>query len=209
MGSSGTTSLSFGFIGGQGYQEDGDSGLMLLGHRYYDPATGRFLTRDSVKDGWNWYTYCANNPLRWIDPTGHILPFLIALVGVIIVVAVIVVNVGEVRRGAKPGAAVGSGGTGPTYIAPPGGGEVGGVAPAAGPLTAIAKERRARKQHMRNLENPDSPDDHYDQDNNDSTGSKDIKRVLGGLSSGRRTYRLISWIFGHWSNLEYFKIQIA
>ena len=26
----------FGFAGGYGYQEDADSGLKLLGHRYYD-----------------------------------------------------------------------------------------------------------------------------------------------------------------------------
>jgi hypothetical protein len=30
---------------------------LLLGHRYYDPSVGRFLTRDRVKDGRNWYVY--------------------------------------------------------------------------------------------------------------------------------------------------------
>ena len=34
----------FGFAGTSGYQEDADTGLKLLGHRYYDPSTGRFLT---------------------------------------------------------------------------------------------------------------------------------------------------------------------
>ncbi|MDX2065147.1 MAG: RHS repeat-associated core domain-containing protein [Fimbriimonadaceae bacterium] len=48
----------------------GDSGLQLLGHRYYDPSTGRFLTRDPIKDGRNWYTYCENNPLTAVDPLG-------------------------------------------------------------------------------------------------------------------------------------------
>lgn len=43
---------------------------MLLGHRYMDPSTGRFLTRDPVKDGRNWYGYCANNPLACADPDG-------------------------------------------------------------------------------------------------------------------------------------------
>jgi RHS repeat-associated protein len=60
----------FGFVGGEGYQEDSDSGLQLLGHRYYDPSTGRFLTRDPIKDGSNWYGYCANNPLKWVDAQG-------------------------------------------------------------------------------------------------------------------------------------------
>ena len=43
--------------GNFGYQQDADSGLKLLGHRYYDPSTGRFLTRDPIKDGRNWYAY--------------------------------------------------------------------------------------------------------------------------------------------------------
>ena len=60
----------FGFVGGEGYQEDSDSGLQLLGHRYYDPSTGRFLTRDKVKAGLNWYVYCENNTLVWSDATG-------------------------------------------------------------------------------------------------------------------------------------------
>jgi uncharacterized protein RhaS with RHS repeats len=32
----------FSYGGGFGYQADDDSGLMLLGHRYYDSSTGRF-----------------------------------------------------------------------------------------------------------------------------------------------------------------------
>ncbi|MDX2065778.1 MAG: RHS repeat-associated core domain-containing protein [Fimbriimonadaceae bacterium] len=67
---SGTWTGPFGFAGNWGYQEDGDSGLQLLGHRYYDPSTGRFLTRDPIKDGRNWYTYCENNPLTAVDPDG-------------------------------------------------------------------------------------------------------------------------------------------
>jgi RHS repeat-associated protein len=55
--------------GGYGYQSD-DTGLQLLGHRYYDPSTGRFLTRDPIKDGPNWYAYCLNDPVNHTDPTG-------------------------------------------------------------------------------------------------------------------------------------------
>ncbi|WKZ80859.1 MAG: RHS repeat-associated core domain-containing protein [Fimbriimonadaceae bacterium] len=68
--SSGNTPTPFGFAGAWGYQEDPDSGLKLLGHRYYDPSTGRFLTRDPVKDGRNWYGYCGNNPSTFRDPGG-------------------------------------------------------------------------------------------------------------------------------------------
>ncbi len=68
--SSGTPQSPFGFAGNQGYQEDGDSGLKLLGHRYYDSGTGRFLTRDRAMAGSNWYTYCNNNPLKATDRSG-------------------------------------------------------------------------------------------------------------------------------------------
>ncbi|HLO98714.1 MAG TPA: RHS repeat-associated core domain-containing protein [Fimbriimonas sp.] len=67
--SSGTWNGPFGYAGGFGYQEDA-SGLKLLGHRYYDSSTGRFLTRDPVKDGRNWYNYAENKPNTGADPTG-------------------------------------------------------------------------------------------------------------------------------------------
>jgi len=70
VSSTGSTPTPFGYAGAWGYQEDVDSGLKLLGHRYYDPSTGRFLTRDPIKDGRNWYGYCENNPNNWIDPSG-------------------------------------------------------------------------------------------------------------------------------------------
>jgi RHS repeat-associated protein len=62
----------FAYGGAFGYQTDGDSGLMLLGHRYYDASTGRFLSRDSAKDGSNWYAYCNNNPITFFDYSGEI-----------------------------------------------------------------------------------------------------------------------------------------
>ena len=59
-----------GFASGYGYQEDGESGYKLLGHRYYDPESGRFLSRDPAQKGRNWYAYCDNNPLKRVDPNG-------------------------------------------------------------------------------------------------------------------------------------------
>lgn len=59
----------FGYGGGFGYQSEATE-LKLLGHRYYDPSTGRFLTRDPIKDGRNWYAYCGNDPVGRADPTG-------------------------------------------------------------------------------------------------------------------------------------------
>lgn len=68
-GTSGTFNGPFGHAGDFGYQSEG-SGLQLLGHRWYDPEVGRFLTRDPIQDGKNWYAYCDNNPLGRVDPTG-------------------------------------------------------------------------------------------------------------------------------------------
>ena len=70
VASTGTPKGPFGFAAASGYQEDGDSGLKLLGHRYYDPSTGRFLTRDPVKDGRNWYAYADESPTTETDPEG-------------------------------------------------------------------------------------------------------------------------------------------
>ncbi|MCC7102944.1 MAG: RHS repeat-associated core domain-containing protein, partial [Fimbriimonadaceae bacterium] len=67
----GSTVRPFGYAGAHGYQEDGDTGFKLLGHRFYDPSTGRFLTRDPIKDGTNWYAYCGNSPLSRVDPDGQ------------------------------------------------------------------------------------------------------------------------------------------
>jgi RHS repeat-associated protein len=69
--SSGAWAGPFGYAGGFGYQQDA-SGLKLLGHRYYDPSTGRFLTRDPIKDGRNWYVYGAGEaaPTNIVDPAG-------------------------------------------------------------------------------------------------------------------------------------------
>ena len=66
----GTTPTPFGFVGKAQYQSDSDSGLQLLGHRYYDPSIGRFLSSDPAKAATNWYVYCNNNPLKSIDPDG-------------------------------------------------------------------------------------------------------------------------------------------
>jgi RHS repeat-associated protein len=69
VSSTGAWKGPFGYAGEHGYQEDA-TGLQLLGHRYYDPSTGRFLTRDPAKDGSNWYGYCGNEPTTLADPEG-------------------------------------------------------------------------------------------------------------------------------------------
>ncbi len=42
--------------------------------RLYDPFLGQFISVDPLADkypGWGAYVYCANNPLKYIDPTGE------------------------------------------------------------------------------------------------------------------------------------------
>jgi len=66
----GSTPTPFGFAGQHGYQNDSVTGLMRLGHRYYDASVGRFLSRDPIQDGYNWYTYVGNDPVNGVDPEG-------------------------------------------------------------------------------------------------------------------------------------------
>jgi RHS repeat-associated protein len=70
MTRTGTSVAPFQFAGDWQYQADGDSSLMLLGNRYYDAEAGRFISLDPIQAGDNWYAYCDNNPLKWIDPLG-------------------------------------------------------------------------------------------------------------------------------------------
>ena len=53
-----------------GEYTDDETGFLYLRNRYYEPATGRFVTEDPVRDGLNWYAYCAGNPIAFIDPWG-------------------------------------------------------------------------------------------------------------------------------------------
>ncbi|MBR5236912.1 MAG: RHS repeat-associated core domain-containing protein [Clostridia bacterium] len=49
---------------------DEETGLIYLRNRYYDASTGRFITEDPIRDGLNWYVYCGNNPVMFVDPWG-------------------------------------------------------------------------------------------------------------------------------------------
>lgn len=57
------------FTGQQWYS---DIGLYDLRNRFYSPDMGRFLQTDPIghAGGNHLYRYCANNPVRWIDPMG-------------------------------------------------------------------------------------------------------------------------------------------
>jgi len=69
---SGALNEPFGYKGQFGYYTDSETGLQILTHRYYDPANGRFLTRDPIgyNGGTNLYAHGSNNPTNNIDPLG-------------------------------------------------------------------------------------------------------------------------------------------
>ena len=67
---SGGSGTVFGYGGANGCQTEADTGLVLMGHRYYDSRIGRFLTQDPAGDGNNWYAYARNNPVNKTDPSG-------------------------------------------------------------------------------------------------------------------------------------------
>jgi RHS repeat-associated protein len=71
---SGTIPTTFGFTGQR--QESG-LGLYFYNARWYDPVLGRFVQADTVvpqlydPQALNRFSYSYNDPLKYIDPTGH------------------------------------------------------------------------------------------------------------------------------------------
>jgi RHS repeat-associated protein len=62
------------FVGGLSVQDEvADTGLMMMGHRFYDPGLlGRFLNRDPIgfRGGMNLFAYSNSSPVDSVDPVG-------------------------------------------------------------------------------------------------------------------------------------------
>ena len=63
----------------RGYYYDVDLEFYYLQSRYYDPVAGRFISPDGVGylgangdiNSFNLFAYCSNNPVMYVDPSGH------------------------------------------------------------------------------------------------------------------------------------------
>lgn len=53
-------------------QVDDGNGLFYNWHRFYHPASGRYVSADPIglDGGWNRFAYVGGNPLSYVDPTG-------------------------------------------------------------------------------------------------------------------------------------------
>jgi len=97
------------------------TGLYYYGARYYDPEIGRFISPDSIVQSpfdpqtLNRYTYVRNNPIKYVDPSGHVwfIPFIIAIVKAAVIGAAIgaglaAITGGDIGKGALLGALSGA-----------------------------------------------------------------------------------------------------
>jgi RHS repeat-associated protein len=62
-----------------GRRLDFETGLYYYRARMYSANLGRFLQTDPIgyADGINWYAYCGNNPVMFVDPTGEFVNILV------------------------------------------------------------------------------------------------------------------------------------
>ncbi|RLB71668.1 MAG: hypothetical protein DRH04_01275 [Deltaproteobacteria bacterium] len=92
-----------------GQEEDAESSLYYYHARYYDPELGRFIQADSVVQSpydpqtLNRYAYCRNNPVKFVDPSGH---------GIIAIILGIIAIAGALAAGALYAASAIAGATG-------------------------------------------------------------------------------------------------
>ena len=82
----------------RGYYYDQDTGLYCLGARYYSPVWRRFISPDDTAyldpenpNGLNLYAYCYNDPVNYVDPSGHMAMTTFGLGAIIAIVSAAIV----------------------------------------------------------------------------------------------------------------------
>ena len=83
----------------RGYYYDRETNLYYLNARYYNPEWRRFISPDDISyidpetpNGLNLYAYCYNDPVNFVDPSGHS-AFLVAM-SILAVVGLITTGIG-------------------------------------------------------------------------------------------------------------------
>ena len=107
----------------RGYYYDTETQLFYCNSRYYSPEICRWISPDNVKyldpesiNGLNLYCYCANNPIMYVDPSGHAWYDVFAWIGVGLFAAALTVAtlgaagiaIGGIAGGIIMGAAIGT-----------------------------------------------------------------------------------------------------
>ena len=107
----------------RGYYYDTETQLFYCNSRYYSPEICRWILPDNVKyldpesiNGLNLYCYCANNPIMYVDPSGHAWYDVFAWIGVGLFAAALTVAtlgaagiaIGGIAGGIIMGAAIGT-----------------------------------------------------------------------------------------------------
>jgi RHS repeat-associated protein len=59
------------FCGNLGRWDDDVLGLTYMRARWYEPTTGRFVSEDPARDGWNWFRYANQMPTALVDSSGN------------------------------------------------------------------------------------------------------------------------------------------
>ncbi|MDD2377026.1 MAG: hypothetical protein PHO88_06135 [Clostridia bacterium] len=81
-----------------GYYYDKETKTYYLQARYYNPEIQRFISEDTYRGNiddplsLNLYTYCANNPMMYTDPSGHFFETIFDIIGVIMDIGSLVKN---------------------------------------------------------------------------------------------------------------------
>ena len=80
----------------------------MVGHRYYNPEWGRWIQLDDIEyldptniNGLNLYCYCMNNPIMYVDPSGHFVITLSAVLAAAAIGAVSGAVYGEITAAAN------------------------------------------------------------------------------------------------------------